>query len=597
MRLQLKEVPYDLLRTADAILPRNVTVLLVTPGHDVRHHEYTLFHRALYFLAPRSVWWLAPAPPDGSWESRWWIFAPLTPESVHAIAADKGASYILAYDLRQPLAIGQRVIDLDGGSLLRVDEGVPSWSEQPVRPTHASALWPIQVAAALGTILLLGYVTLGILVRMGYHTQRIEGAALAWPLGAGLISVGMLWLDALGLPLRKQIVTLTVLTLGTWVLARNWKLSSDLLQHSMPSIQHSLRCLAFSLPLLSLLALQVIYVTISAVGQPLHTWDSWVVWGMKARAIFLDGSISPAVYADPSRTVTQLDYPLLVSLVEAWLYGWLGAPDDRLVGLVSVLFYLALVGVCHAAVRRRGATWNFATVVAVVVASIPHVAGLSGLVFADVPLAVFVTIAAVYLVEWIEDGPSGALAIAALAAGLMPWTKREGIVLLAVLCVVTLLIGRGTRRAWLGVGALFFAAMLLSSPWWIFVTWNGIANSAYLPVTMATFLANLDRLPSIGWRVFTNLLSPAWSFIWPLSVLCGLFGRRATSPATGPSSRWAINLLPLTAFIYVGLMSLGYVFSAFVPYQQHIASSLYRLMAHVTPLPVLWMTYRGIEER
>ena len=71
-RLQLRDVPYDLLRTADAILPRNVTVLLITSGRDVRHREYTMFHRALYFLAPRRVWWLTPAPPDGTWESRWW---------------------------------------------------------------------------------------------------------------------------------------------------------------------------------------------------------------------------------------------------------------------------------------------------------------------------------------------------------------------------------------------------------------------------------------------------------------------------------------------------------------------------------------------
>ena len=129
-------------------------------------------------------------------------------------------------------------------------------------------------------------------------------------------------------------------------------------------------------------------------------------------------------------------------LVESWFYGWLGVPDDRLVGVVAVLFYLALTGVCYTAVRRQGGTWEFALGASVVVASIPHVVGLSGLVFADVPLAVFVTIAAVYLVEWLDDGRPARLAIAALAAGLMPWTKREGIVLVAVLCLATLLIGR-----------------------------------------------------------------------------------------------------------------------------------------------------------
>ena len=318
---------------------------------------------------------------------------------------------------------------------------------------------------------------------------------------------------------------------------------------------------------------------------------------MKARTIFLESSISPAVYGDPSRTVTHLDYPLMVPLIEAWFYGWLGVPDDRLVGMVAVLFYLALTGVCYTAVRRQGGTREFALGASVVVASIPHLAGLSGFVFADVPLAAFATIAAVYLVEWLDSGRPDRLAIAALAAGLMSWTKREGLVLVAVLCLVALLVARGTRRAWLGVGALSFASMLLSGPWWAFVAWNGIANSDYLPVTMATFHANFVRLPSIGWRAFTTLLSPAWNFVWPLCVLCGLLGRRATLPAKDSSRGRAINLLPLTAFFYVGLMSLGYVFSAFVPYQQHVANSLYRLTVHVVPLPVLWMAYQGTEGR
>ena len=135
-----------------------------------------------------------------------------------------------------------------------------------------------------------------------------------------------------------------------------------------------------------------------------------------------------------------------------------------------------------------GADLEFATVAAVVVASIPHLAGLSGLVFADVPLAVFATIAAVYLVEWLDrDGQIERACHRCASCGIDAVDETRRLVLLAVLCVVTLLIGRGTRRAWLGVGALFFAAMLLSSPWWTFVTWNGIANSDYLPVTMATF--------------------------------------------------------------------------------------------------------------
>lgn len=53
-------------------------------------------------------------------------------------------------------------------------------------------------------------------------------------------------------------------------------------------------------------------------------------------------------------------------------------------------------------------------------------------------------------------------------------------------------------------------------------------------------------------------------------------------------------LFPLTAVLYLGLMSLAYVFSDFAPYQQHVVSSGRRLVAHVTHLLGLWMVRSGL---
>src|SRR6266487_2561298 len=100
-RMQLPDIPYDALRAADATLPRDASILLITSGRDVQQSEYRIFHRALYFLAPRPVWWLTPRAPDGTWKSRWWISAPIDAESIRRIAAEKQVSYVLAYGLAQ----------------------------------------------------------------------------------------------------------------------------------------------------------------------------------------------------------------------------------------------------------------------------------------------------------------------------------------------------------------------------------------------------------------------------------------------------------------------------------------------------------------
>ncbi|MGH2592048.1 MAG: hypothetical protein ACRDGG_00890 [Anaerolineae bacterium] len=597
-RLHLGEVPYDLLRAADATLPRDAAVLLVTSGRDVRRLEYTTFHRALYFLAPRPVWWLSPAPPDGTWEARWWISASLTAESVSAIAKEKRAAYVLAYALPHELPIGRRVAEWEDGYLLQLDGNGSRMGDPPMRPTDAGALWPIQASFAIAAIFLLGSLTLRAIGRLGYHARGIEAVTLAWTLGTGLVSIGMLWLNALGISLTGQIVILTfVAVLGQVWNRRAWLAGA---QHVGSVLREGRRLkpnLACVL-LLGFFALQTALVTIMAVGQPLGGWDSWSSWGMRARTIFLDGSISPAVYADPSRASTLPYYPLLAPLVEAWLYGWLSAPDDRLVGVLSVLYYLALAGVSYSAVRRRGATRRLALTVAVVVASMPYVTLLVDFSFVDVPLAVLSTIAAVYLIDWLEGGSPGTLAIAALAAGLMPWTKREGLGLVVVLCLSALVVTRGSRRAWISLGSVLIAAALLSGPWWAFVAWNGSVQSEFLPITVETVQANLDRLPTIARMVWVELFSAHWSFVWPLAALyaVGLIVRRLNFRATTPVIRQTADALLLAAVLYLGLMSLSYIVSDFVPYEAHIASSFFRLVAQVVAWPVLWMAGRSLYE-
>ena len=123
-RLQMDQVPYDLLRAADAVLPRHAGVVLVTAGTDVRHREYTTFHRALYLLAPRSVWWLTPAANDGTWEARWWVSAPLSADNVLHLAAARGAAYVLVDGDLALAPVGSKTA-LPGGYLLALgDAGV-----------------------------------------------------------------------------------------------------------------------------------------------------------------------------------------------------------------------------------------------------------------------------------------------------------------------------------------------------------------------------------------------------------------------------------------------------------------------------------------
>lgn len=592
-RLALDDVPYDVLHELDDRLSPDASLLLVTSGQDVRHQEYIIYHRALYFFAPRPVWWLSPAPPDGAWESRWWISAPATASSILDKAATRDVSCLLFFDVSVSRLPGRAVAEWENATLWELGNGKGSCmlsADAFGVASFPSPVWPLRLAAALLVIFVLGYGVVTLIHHFGYHAGMIEAVALAWVLGVGLLTIGMWWLDVAGLSLSGQLTSLILLagaTLG-WRLwrCRHRFIISPLIP-SRPLLVHPF----INTLLVLFLTGQIAYVALMAAGRPLTVWDSWVNWGMKARILFREGGVTSALYADPSRAVALLDYPISIPLVQAWIYRWLGAPDDRLAGVIFPLFYLALVVILYTSLRRWGASVNFTLPVTVAIAAIGHVVGLSAIAFPDAIVMVLATAAGVYLLDWLETGKPGGLLTAALAAGLLPWTKREGLIILGALCLATLLVaGWRKRRAWVALLGCSLAATLLAGPWWVFAARRAVKADVFLPLTPVTFWQNLDRLPTIVGMMTQNMFSYRTGYVWPLAALVALWGwRKDARPGRIPF------LLPLTALLYLVLMSVAYLFSDFVPYQQHVASSGFRIITHVTPLLTLWLARQHLE--
>lgn len=570
---------FDMFAAADAMLSSRAAVLLVTAGSDPRHREYVTFHRALYQLAPRPVWWVNPATPDGTWESRWWIPSPLTADTLQKIARDKNISFLLFDDAPVPPGLGEAVALTPNARLVSLR------AESITNHGSTSAAIPNLMATIVGllVVLALGYALIAVARQLGYRAGRIEQIALAWQLGAGAVSILMLWLNALGLSLDAQITVITVSALGAVLATRFMRRAQPAAAHQQPAVHVSALPRIVPIVLTLLIALQLAFVALLAIGRPLTIWDAWVNWAMKARIIFLDHGITADVFADASRTVTQLDYPLLAPLVEAWTFAWAHSADDWLTGIPSLLFYASLLGVCYGLCRARMSLTHALLVVAALALLLP-LSGLAASVFADLPLAVLAATAAAFTVRWIETRARGVLFIAALAAGLLPWTKREGLILVAALGLSLLIMHRRERAAWFATGCMVSAALVCAGPWYLFMAFSGVRNVAFAPFTLDTLQANLDRVPRIVWLELLRLLSADWNLLWLLAPLVSLAARG--------THRQAADLLPVAALLYFGVMSSTYVFSDFVPYQQHVVSSVDRLLAHVAPLTVLWIAYR-----
>jgi len=100
-RLAYGAADYDLLEwVKHETLPQATILLLTSSPQTYGDPSYVLYHRALYHLYPRSIWWAAPVPHDRY--PAWWIDTDLSETDIRAKANEYGARVILAVGFPHP---------------------------------------------------------------------------------------------------------------------------------------------------------------------------------------------------------------------------------------------------------------------------------------------------------------------------------------------------------------------------------------------------------------------------------------------------------------------------------------------------------------
>ncbi|MCW5850214.1 MAG: hypothetical protein KIT87_09030 [Anaerolineae bacterium] len=203
-------------------------------------------------------------------------------------------------------------------------------------------------------------------------------------------------------------------------------------------------------------------------------------------------------------------------------------------------------------------------------------AGSAASGYADFPLAVVYLGAVVYLADYALTHEPGSLRLAA-ALACLPWIKQEGLLLaLCFLALAAAVLAAAEEES-------LFCSCRLSWPlplfWTSFLAWQESRPQDFLPLPLATLVGHLDRLGPIVVAVVDELTSlEQWGVVWLAFPVAALLARSA---ARSPFS--CSDWLSLPIILYGST----YLFSAWVPYSLHIASSLPRLLSHVAPLAVL----------
>lgn len=281
-------------------------------------------------------------------------------------------------------------------------------------------------------------------------------------------------------------------------------------------------------PMAVTFVLLVLFFRVARI-QPMTSWDAWGFWMTKAKAIYYFGGIDTSIFRQ-----TWPSYPLLVPVLAAMNFRFMGAADTTALGVQWWLLAVGLVWAVPGLLRRIApprVTWLF---LALFVA-LPQFDDRLLSRTADWPLDIFFAFAACVALAWVVTRETWLLAILGLGLAAVLATKREG-QLLAVCLVVAALVAGGLRRrsTWLAVVPVGVLAYLPAIPWRIWWT------SRHLPtdeppggLLHATF-SNLSHAPKAFGLVVGLLFDyHLWLAVTPLAIAAAVvcLGLRDRRPA------------------------------------------------------------------
>jgi hypothetical protein len=372
------------------------------------------------------------------------------------------------------------------------------------------------LALALANAWMLAF-GVGLLPLLGLaRTPRDLLAKLPLAYAIGLVATGVLAAELAVVQVPLGWLTLVLLSIASVALGLR-RLKWDVAADRPP--------LARDVPSLAVLALAVA-VLIQAARlfsvKPLTEIDGWMIWALKARALFEFGH--PAAPVFTTATYAGRGYPLWLPALEASDFRFMGAFDGTLVHLQLLGLAIAFVGAAWVLLRRAAAPLLLAASVLAILTAPAFFAQLQTN-FADIPLALLLALGVAALAAWLRTREPGLLPAAALFLGAGAITKNEGEVFALSAFVSAALVAQRAQLRPLALAGL--AAFAVDLPWRVWLKLHHVHASAYSlsKLLSPSYLhGHSDRIDTAAHELLLQIRSvDSWSYLSALA-LAGLAG-------------------------------------------------------------------------
>lgn len=315
--------------------------------------------------------------------------------------------------------------------------------------------------------------------------------------------------------------------------------------------------------------LLMIFVLMESFIRPVTAWDGWASWLLRAKMFFIDGSVNQNIFS-----YVPSEYPLLVSLMNAFLYIFLGTVDDRSILLLYPAFYIFL-GVIFFFSCRKALGKSKALYFTFLLLSIQNIIRHTGRFEAgqaDIILGFYIFTSTVLFFRYMQSKKIGNLVLLQIFLGITALIKNEGVpfVILSELFLTIFLL---KRKLYIH----FFTFLFWIIP---FVDWQMFKNTYNLPElpSYLQFRFHPERISLIiieFAKEFINIQN--WNLLWPgfiMSFAMFLFFVKKNIH---------IFILYILIIIQICVYMSVFLFTSADP-KLHIPNVANRVLLHIAPI-------------
>ncbi len=398
-----------------------------------------------------------------------------------------------------------------------------------------------------------------------------ETLAVSYILGSGMAAFALFWLALLGLPVsRLAICVLLAMSVSLFVFSRRTRPAKafPVGRRAAGALGAKIASARILLPLaLAAISISAGIVILNSLFTPLWDIDSFALWGLKSKALYLASLDKESYFHRPGYGFSHLEYPLLVPFLNAGVYACAGGISQPMGKLLYVPLFVAIAAVFHYSAAARMGRSSALGLCAILISS-PALVQWAGAGTADIYVLAFFSLGILSCMRFLETRDKTHFAIAMVSNAALVFTKNEGLVM--ALANIVLLFAFASAHGMSKAGKLLIAlgfsiACVALAPWFIWSADIPRIHENY-PKQIANMLnpANLARIPGIAsaflsqttdisrWGLFwfvaaVSLATPQWrrpSFSFPMASFAAL---GATYFAIFVISPWSVEYLSASA--------------------------------------------------